>query len=245
MRTKTLLLSAGALLAAGFVSSQAQPVYSQNIVGYASVTAPSAFTLMCVPFNMGVSNGANEIFGTNLPDQTQILIWNPGSGKYVTDYYDTQGGYGVAPYWYMSDDSTSTNPPILAPGKGFFMLAPGGVTNTFAGVVAVNVGATNTQTLGSYFSLVGSVVPAAGAVTNGLINLGSNLPDQTQVLIWNSATGKYITDYYDTQGGYGVAPYWYMSDDSTPTNPPAISVGQGFFILPPGGGTWTETLPSN
>src|ERR1035441_6352568 len=44
MRTKTLLLSAAALLAAGFVSSQAQPVYSQNIVGYASVPTANGGT---------------------------------------------------------------------------------------------------------------------------------------------------------------------------------------------------------
>src|ERR1035438_3189483 len=48
MRTKTLLLSAAALLAAGFVSSQAQPVYSQNIVGYANVPTPLASTYYTV-----------------------------------------------------------------------------------------------------------------------------------------------------------------------------------------------------
>src|ERR1039457_1044177 len=57
MRTKTLLLSAAALLAAGFVSSQAQPVYSQNIVGYASVALTGGqYNMMAVPFDLGVSN---------------------------------------------------------------------------------------------------------------------------------------------------------------------------------------------
>ncbi len=246
MRTKTLLLSAAALLAAGIVSSQAQsPVYSQNIVGYATITVPSAYSMMTVPFQLSPNNNATNVFGSSLPDGTQILIWNPSTGKFVTDIYDTQAGYGTPPYWYMSDDSTPTNPPTLAPGQGFFINAPGGVTNTFAGVVPVNVGASNVMTLGSFYNMVGSVIPAAGSVTNSIINLSGNLPDGTQVLIWNSATSKYVTDIYDTQAGYGTPPYWYMSDDSTPTNPPSLTVGQGIFINPPGGGTWTETLPSN
>jgi hypothetical protein len=251
MRTKTLLLSAAALLAAGIVSSQAQPVYSQNIVGYASLTAPSAYTMMTVPFQVGVSNGGNEIFGTNLPDQTLFLIWNAAAGKYITDVYDTGAGYNTPPYWFMSDDSTPTNIPTFTPGQGFFMNAPGGVTNTFAGVVPVSVGATNTQVLGSFYNFIGSTIPFAGSVTNTTINLGgtnslgATLPDQTLVLFYNSTSGKFVTDVYDTGAGYNTPPYWYMSDDSTPTNPPSISVGQGFFINPPGGGTWTEVLPSN
>jgi len=40
MRTKTLLLAVGAL-AAGLVTSQAQPVYSANVVGYMNVPLPS------------------------------------------------------------------------------------------------------------------------------------------------------------------------------------------------------------
>ena len=83
MRTKTLLLTAAALLAAGITSTQAQPVYSQNVVGYASVATPGAGVnyLITVPFAIGVSNGANEIWpliGGNptLPDGSTILIWN-------------------------------------------------------------------------------------------------------------------------------------------------------------------------
>lgn len=252
MRTKTLLLSAAALLAAGIVTSQAQsPVYSQNVVGYASIVAPSAFTLMTVPFQVGVSNGGNEVFGTSLPDGTQIYLWNATSGKFTVDYYDT-GAVGPSQPWLMSDDATPTNAPILAPGQGFYLLAPGGVTNTFAGVVAVNVGATNTLALGSFFNLVGSVIPAAGTVSNSIINLGGpgtqpngfNLPDGTQVFIYDSTHNKYVVNYFDT-GAVGPSQPWCMSDDATPTNAPSVSVGQGLFILPPGGATWSQTLPSN
>jgi len=242
MRTKTLLLSAAALLAAGIVSSQAQAVYSQNIVGYASFSLPASFTLMTTPFQIGVTNGANEIFGTNLPDATQIYLWNSSVGKFVIDYYDTGGGFNPEP-WLMSDDSTPTNPPILAPGQGFFVFPSAPVTNTFAGVVAVAVGATNNMALTAAFNFVGSVIPAGGGVTNSLINL-TGMPDASQVYIWNQTTGKYIIDYYDTGGGFNPPPYWYMSDDSTPTNVPSLTVGQGMFIFPSAPYTWSETLPS-
>ena len=242
MRTKTLLLSAVALLAAGIVSSQAQPVYSQNVVGYATVSVPASFTLMTTPFQIGVSNGANEIFGTSLPDTTQIYIWDQLHGKFIIDFYDTGGGFNTNP-WLMSDDATPTNPPVLAAGKGFFLFPPSPLTNTFAGVVGVNVGATNNMALAAAFNLVGSVIPASGALTNATINL-VGLPDTTQIYMWDQQHGKYIIDFYDTGGGFNTNP-WLMSDDSTPTNTPTITVGQGMFIFPPSTYTWAQTLPSN
>jgi hypothetical protein len=208
--------------------------------------------MMVIPFNVdSVGNNATNVFGSSLPDGTQILLWTGATGKFVTDIYDTGGGFNTPPYWFMSDDATPTNPPTFAPGQGFFMNAPGGVTNTFAGVVSVPVGGTNTMTLGSFYQMVGSVIPFAGSATNTSVALGNTnvlgatLPDGTQVLLWNSATSKYITDIYDTGGGFNTPPYWYMSDDATPTNPPSITVGQGFFMNTPGGGIWQEILPSN
>jgi hypothetical protein len=241
MRTKTLLLSAAALLAAGMVTSQAQ-VYSQNIVGYATLASPSSFMLMTVPFQIGVSNGANEIFGTNLPAGTQIYTWNQAGGKFVINYYDPGAG-GPGTTWLMADDGTPTNPPILPPGKGFFLLAAGAVTNTFAGTVAVNVGSSNVMALPSSFALVGSVIPSGGPVTNSLINL-TNVPAGSQLYLWDQTHGKYIIDYYDPGAG-GPGTTWLMSDDGTPTNTPSITIGQGFFLLPASPFNWQENLPAN
>jgi len=120
MRTKTLLLSAAALLAAGIVSLQAQPVYSQNIVGYASLPTPGGTYLMTVPFTVGQSNGANEIWplvGGNptIPDFSVLLIWT-GSG-YVTYQSDS----GSPTLWDMFDGVTPTNAPSLNVGQAFFI----------------------------------------------------------------------------------------------------------------------------
>ena len=99
MRTKTLLIAAAAL-AAGLVSSQAQ-VYSQNVVGYANVPAPvgNANYLLTVPFVIGQSNGANEIWPLmsdnvtpTIPDGSFISIWNGLS----YDTYESDSGSSVA-----------------------------------------------------------------------------------------------------------------------------------------------------
>jgi hypothetical protein len=249
-------LSAGALLAAGFVSSQAQPVYSQNIVGYASVVTPQAgqYYMMSVPFTIGVSNGANEVFGTSLPDFSLIYVWNAGSQTFtVAEYDSTQPQAGHS--WYLPDDYTPIQIPKLPVGQGFY-LNPGGanVTNTFAGTVAVAVGGTNSITIptaGAYY-MIGSAIPYAGSVTNGNptgaaapgINL-NGLPDFSLVYAWNASSQTFTVAEYDStqpQPGYT----WYLPDDYTPTTPPSLTVGQGFYInLGSGTYTWNQTLSGN
>jgi hypothetical protein len=242
MRTKTLLVAIAAFAVVAISSKAQNPVYSSNDAGYNTIVFPSSLKLITVPFNIGVSNGGNEIFGTNLPDGTELQFWDPTHGKFVIDFYDTGGGFNPPPYWYMSDDATPTNPPILTPGQGFYIFPPSPVTNTFAGIVPVSVGTTNMMSLPSALVAVGSVIPFNGAVTNTSgINL-TQLPDGTQVLLWNETTGKYTIDFYDTGGGFNPPPFWYMSDDSTPTNPPTLTLQQGFFIFPPSPATWSQSL---
>jgi hypothetical protein len=256
MRTKTLLLSAAALLAAGIVSSQAQPVYSQNIVGYASVATPNSGTyyLMTVPFVVGTSNGANEVFGSTLPSGTTLLTWDPATQSYASYIYDTSNPSALpapVPVWYYGDDATPAIIPKLPVGAGFFLVPNGPVTNTFAGTVAVNVGTSNKMTLpnsGTYY-LISSVVPYAGAVTNGNDSGGganlNNLPSGTTVLLWDAATQSYASYIYDTSNPSALpapVPVWYYGDDATPAPVPTLSVGDGFFIVPNGAYVWTTGL---
>src|SRR5438445_7865321 len=133
MRTKTLL-TALAALAAGIITSNAQ-VYSANVVGYASLATASANVnyLIAVPFKIGVSNGLNEVFSTPLPDSSSILIWN-GSGynTYVSDSGSPSG-------WDDANFNSLSAVPTVPVGQGFFLNpSASGVTNTFAGVIAVN-----------------------------------------------------------------------------------------------------------
>jgi hypothetical protein len=258
---KTLLIAAAAL-AGSIISSQAQ-VYSQNVVGYANIPAVTAGKdyLITVPFAIGASNGINEVFGTNLPPNSQVLIWSVASSSFSIALYDPTDPNNVgagAPVWYQSDDATPLVPlPTLPPGEGFFVVPGGPTTNTFAGAVAVNVGTSNNLALtqpGKDY-LVASVVPYAGAVTNGNSSTGgpnlNNLPPNTELLIWSTATSSYTIALYDPTNPNNVAnpPNWYFSDDATPYvdpatggNVPTITVGQGFFIVPGGVYTWTTGL---
>jgi len=245
MRTKTLLLTAAALLAAGITSTQAQPVYSQNVVGYASVATPGAGVnyLITVPFAIGVSNGANEIWPLvggqpTLPDFSLILIWNPNTLKYTTYQSDS----GSPTLWDDANGSPLSFSPTLPVGQGFFLSPSSPYTNVFAGTVAVNVGTSNVMTLknAGVNYLVAPAVPYAGAVTNGTLATGaggpclfspngvSGLPDFSLLLIWNPLTLKYTTYQSDS----GSASFWDDANGSPIAQPPTITVGQGFFLSP-------------
>jgi hypothetical protein len=246
---KTLLIAVAAL-AAGVISSQAQ-VYSQNIVGYANVVndTPGANYFMEIPFEIGASNGLNEVFAGGLPPFSTVNLWN-GSGftGYVYDNTDPIGlGTGVV--WYDSqEDAAITQFPTLNPGQGFLLVPNGAWTNTFAGAIAVNVGTSNQMTLSSpganYF--VGSVVPYGGSITNGNAITGgpnlNNLPPFSSVNIWN---GNGFTGYvYDNTDpiGLGTNVLWYDSQEDAAVAPPTISVGQSFLLVPNGSYTWTTGL---
>jgi len=235
---KTLLIAAAAL-AASIISSEAQ-VYSQNIVGYANIPTPNSgvYYSIAVPFKVGVSNGANEVFGTSLPDFSSLLIWNAGSQSFST----VQAYSGSATGW--ADGGFSDVPaPVLPVGQAFFLNPSSAVTNTFAGTVAVNVGTSN-QTVfvnsGVYY-FVSPTVPYGGSVTNGNNSTGginlNGLPDFTSLLIWDNVAQSYTT----VQAYSGSATGWAdggFSDVPVPT----LGVGQGFFINFSAPYTWTTGL---
>jgi hypothetical protein len=244
---KTLLMAAAAL-AAGVISSQAQPVYSQNIVGYANVPAATAGNsyAVSVPFLIGVSNGANEVFGTSLQgagDFSQILIWNPNTAQY-TAYLSDSG----SPSGWDDSNFDPVPAPVLPVGQGFFLVPTIALTNTFVGQVAIAAGTsyTNTYPTAGNSYLVGSVVPYAGSITNGgnsggglNLNFATNpSADFTQILIWNPATASY-TAYLSDSG----SPSGWDDSNFSPVDPPSLNVGDAFFVVPTTGNLqWSQGL---
>ncbi len=232
---KTLLIAAAAL-AAGVISTQAQPVYSQNIVGYANVSTPNGGTyLISAPFVTGVSNGLNEVFSPALPDASSVLIWNGvGYDTYVADSGSSSG-------WDDAGFNPLTTVPTVPVGKGFFLIPSGNVTNTFVGNIAISVGTSNNMVLpngGTY--LVSSVVPYAGSVTNGTASGGglnlNGVPDASSILLWNGSS--YVTYVADSGSPSG----WDDAGFNPLPAPPSLVVGQGFFIIPASSYTWTTGL---
>lgn len=242
MRTKTLL-TAVAALAAGITISKAQ-VYSANVVGYATIPTPSASTyyLISVPFNVGVSNGANEIFNPALPDASSILVWDATIQNYITYVADSTSPSG----WDDGNFNPLAGSPVLPVGQGFFLNpASANLTNTFSGAVAVNVGTSNQMVLNnaSSYYLISSVVPYSGFVTNGSPSGGganlNNLPDATSILIWDASVQNYVTYVADSTSPSG----WDDGNFNPLPAPPTLGVGQSFFInLSAGPYTWTTGL---
>jgi len=231
---KTLLIAAAAL-AASVISSQAQ-VYSQNIVGYVNTTVNGGqYNLLNNPFNIGLTNGANEVFGTNLPDGTQLFQWT--GTTYLVSTYDTTVG-ADANNWYDGGETATAPTPIILPGQGYFLLPGTKFTNTFVGTVAVNVGSTITNTAtGGQYNLLGSYLPVGGAVSNAVINFYP--PDGTQLFQWTGTT--YLISTYDTTVG-ADANNWYDGGKTATAPTPVINVGEGYFVLPGTTWQWTQGL---
>lgn len=241
---KTLLMAAAAL-AAGVISSQAG-VYSQNIVGYANVPVANGGTYMLsIPFTVGSSNGANEIWplsGGNptLPDGSELLVWSVN--KFVIYFSDSTS----PSLWDDGSQSPINNAPILPVGQGFFLIPAGSVTNTFAGAISVSVGTSNVVALanGGTYALA-SAVPYAGSITNGNPATGTGgiglsslngLPDGSELFIWN-------VNKFDIYFSDSTSPSLWDDGSQSPINTaPSIAVGQGFFLLPAGNWNWAVGL---
>jgi hypothetical protein len=194
MRTKTLLLSAVALLAAGVVSTQAQPVYSQNIVGYVTQTLPYNGSLnnshgwanVCTPLDLGAGNSLTNLFpnyglgaGNNVLDGDLVYIWN---GHGYTEYtMDSSYASGVGDFG--DNDTIEPYAPIVNPGALVFILNNGynqsvsgvSVTNSLSGTVHVDTLASGSQTVGQTTNVlikglnyVASKLPVGGGLNSVL-----------------------------------------------------------------------------
>jgi len=225
MRTKALL-SVAAIAASAITAMAQSNVYSLNIVGYATVSLPSGYSLLANPLSAGATNGANEL-GLQIPSE-QILTWNGSGFNYVS--YDP--GFNG---WIDANFAPST-PPSLPPGTGFFFFNPGAATNiTFVGQVVPGPSSTNTVNLPAGYSLLGSPLPAnvadisAAPVSLPLIN-------SLQILTWNGS--GYVYSSYDT--GFGG----WIDANFAPKTAPGYSIGQGFFFFNPGApSAWKQSLP--
>jgi hypothetical protein len=226
MKTKTLLIAAAAL-AAGVMSSQAQGVYSQNIVGYVNIPVPTGYSMIANPLDLdgtGTNNTVISVVGTNsLPVNSQVPTWNGTS--FDQDIFSIPVHKTVA-VW--SSPSLSLNV-----GNGFFVYNPGSPTNiTVVGVALVGTNSNPNFTPGGGYSALASYSPIGGDIDTNL-SYSASLGDQ--VLTWNNASGGYSQYIYSIPVHKTVAAW-------APSNP-QISVGQGFFLFTTNtADSWTETV---
>lgn len=220
MRTKTLLVAAAAL-AAAITSSQAQTVYSQNIVGYVNQVLPNNpdFTLVANPLQGATNNAENVV--TCVQPGDSVYVWT-GTAFTVSVY---EPGFNTPSTIWVDGNSFGDVPsPKLAPGQGFFFQngqsAP--ETNTFTGSCILS----NTIALPNNpnFSLVASTAPIAGDIDSTNFNLPVQAGDS--VYIWNGLA--FTVSIYEP-GFNTPSTVWVDGNTFGDVPNPQLTVGQGFF----------------
>ena len=213
MKTKTLLIAAAAL-AAGVMSSQAQGVYSQNIVGYVNLSISNGYNLLNIPLDYdgtGTNNQVGVIINTNLPVGSIIESWTPSGGFSANSFVTTSKQ--PTPHW--ASPTTTYNP-----GEGIFVYNPSNtvVNLTIVGTV-LEGGLTNGYIDQAGYSLVGGQFPVAGGISS-TFGYTPSLGDVAET--WSPVAGFSANTYTSTSKQ--PTPHWGGGE-------PQLTVGQGVFIL--------------
>ena len=220
MRTKTLLLAA-ALTAVGIATSMAQ-VYSVNAVGYVRTTLKPGFSLISNPLT-ATSNKISDLFKNTeggIPDGLTVYKYN-GAG------YDI-GAFAI---FDVGTPAEVDNDLLLAPGEGAFVLNPtaSDLKVTFVGEVPQGSLA---NPLKAGFSIISSQVPQAGTIDV----LGYPAQENDTVYQWNATSKSYVISQF-----VSFAPDPAVWDPA----PPAVTVGEAFFVKRSAAGSWTRTFSVN
>jgi hypothetical protein len=217
MRTKTLLLAAAAL-SAGVIASSAQ-VYSANVVGYVNTVFNPGATLVCNPLK-GTTNDLNTIMPSAV------------DGAYITLFNSVTGDFdATSPTFYANNGVSGPgiwDPNItLNPGTGFFVTTSATFTNTFVGDVMQ--GNNMPLVVPAGFSLLGSLVPIGGNITNVMAQFP--LPDN----------GSYLQTFSNATGNIAETSTFYGAGVWDPEI--TINVGEGFYMFNAGAETtWLRSF---
>jgi len=241
MKTQTLLIAAAAL-AAGIMSSQAQGVYSQNIVGYVNIPLTNGVLALVSPAldldGTGTNNTVASVFPTPAIGDT-VYVFN-GTGYTTINYKAVGSGHPVVEVTNWFNGSTlATNFPIN-PGQSVFYLPAANETNTQVGTVLQGSVTNQAFPAANSLGLVASVVPVSGGLTSVL----GYQPTQGDT-VYLYANGAYNTYNYKAVGsGHPVVEVTNWFSGST-VSEPVITVGSGFFIQPVSSTNWVESFNFN
>jgi hypothetical protein len=240
MRTKTLLIAAAAL-AAGVITSQAQNVYSANVVGYVNLTIKPGYNLLTAQLvDSSASTSINVILtnSADLTDGSTFFAWNDGAQDF-TEAANWVSGASGGPAWYNGDYSDFAA-DTAARGISFFIYNVGTSDATMTLVGEVPQG-TNNASVPPANSFLADFVPASQEIkTNGF-----PIATYSTLQTFNPVT----QDYNEALNGVGPAdggPDWYNGDFSAVVIF-APAVGQGFLYNNPNSlsDPWTRVFTVN
>jgi len=222
-----VLLATAAVSAAGILASNADPVYSANVVGFVNISIPKFFSLIANPLN-GTNNNINTILPLAtpdvIPDGTTIQKWNSALQQFgdADTYYGTVG-------WL--DSSFNPSSLVLNPGEGAFINMTDPATLTFVGEVPQG---SLSNSVPINFSIMAQLTPQK----IGIDATGFPAGDGDTVQFYNSGTQSY-TEALTYYLGYGWADKDFILVDPTP------EIGAAFFYnrVPANGtATWTRSF---
>jgi hypothetical protein len=236
MRTKTLLLSAAALVA-GIATSQAQ-VYSQNVVGYATLTlSPGNIQMMSPALDVdgtGTNGTIQSVLGTNCAIGTTLYVFN-GTGYDILIYKAV--GHPAVDEWTLGGVADTTYP--LNVGEGFWILDPSDTSVTVVGDVLQGTLTNGYVASSGNISIVSDQVPLSGGLTSVL---GYTPTIGDTAYLYDLASSGYDIYIYKAVG-HPAVDEWTLGGVS---NEPQISVGQGFWLQPAAATpSWNQTFTVN
>ena len=208
---KKTLLAVAASLAVGAISSQAAPVYSQNIVGYVNQTLVGGFNMVVPPLSASGSNtmSAEAVFPC-LASGDQLYIWKADGSGFNIAYFNGIGD------WYDGLSFAAIPVPSLKMGGGvYYQNNNAQVTNTYVGTVLL----TNSITLVGGFTMTGSTPPVAGSAET----LGLPLVSGDQLYLWKTDGSGFTIAYFNGIGD------WYDGLSFAAIPVPNVTVGYGFY----------------
>src|SRR5262249_29740669 len=154
------------------------------------------------------------------------------------DYTAANTGGAITNGWSDATGSFQGVPPLLPPGKGFFINNGGPViTNTFVGNVVPAPGTTNHFIIGAGNQLIASRLPVEGKITDPQFQFpiapfsdpgGNPGCDQFFLNTWNGTgfdTVYYEQDYTANNTGGAITNGWSDSSGAIQGFPPFIHIG--------------------
>jgi hypothetical protein len=234
---------------AGLASSQADTVYSQNVVGYINITvAPGAFTLMGNQLVNGNNNiqtvlSSGLVSDPNGINNTTMFWWNGANYNIYAYYTDTDAQNQFDPTfgdgWYASDGTFANVSLGQGTGGGHFLrnASASPITVTLVGQVLQG---TNSYTVKPGFNTYNIPEPVSTNLDSTLVNFpGTSDPNgilNDVYYHYNGANYDILTYYTDVDAQNQFDPTygdgWYAADGSFGSADPALypKVGEGFFI---------------
>jgi hypothetical protein len=223
VRVKSLLLASVAIFLS-LLLSEAQNIYSENVVGYANISLTNGFNLVANNFDFdgtGTNNTIDSVVGTNMPNGTKVYAFSA-----------TAGGYSSATFLAASRTWGGSNAVAIGmqPGNAFWLrigpTVPLPQTLTTVGNVLVGTNMVPVAQNG-VFQLMGSTIPVGGPLTT---NLGYVPANADKTFQWDpvaqSWTVRTYSARFNTWAG-GV---------------PLLRVGEGFWLISHSNASWTQIL---